>query len=107
VHRVLVGKGEGEKYWDRVVCTIAAVCRVLAAKPKVQIIVGEWANGALIALAMVGGSVRHERTFSFVNMLTGNQRNSLTAHLELCVRFWEQQMFNLTTLPVSDSIKLM
>jgi hypothetical protein len=44
-------------------------------------------------------SVRDERTFSFVNMVTGDHRNSLTTHLELCVRFWEQQMFNVTTFP--------
>jgi hypothetical protein len=61
VHRVLVGEGEGEGHLDWVVCTMAAVCRVLAAKPKVQIIVGEWAKGALIALAMVGGSVLDKR----------------------------------------------
>ena len=79
--------------------------RVLAAKPDFDVMIGEWGRRAKIALAMVGGSVDDERTFSFMNMATGQQRNRLTTHLELCVRFAEQQMFSVETFPFSESIK--
>jgi hypothetical protein len=42
-----------------------------------------------------------------MNMVTSDQRNSLTTHLESCVYFWEQQMFTVTTFPFLESIKLM
>jgi hypothetical protein len=86
---------------------MTACWRVLAAKPNFQIMIGEWAKGALIALAMVWGRERDEPLFSCMNTVTGDQRNSFTSHLELCVRFWEQQMFNVTPFLLIESIKLM
>lgn len=78
---------------------------LLSKRPNFESRLGEWGKGAEIAIAMVGGSVADERTFSYMNMVTGDQRNSLTEHLELCVRFWEQREFTLQTFPFAESIK--
>jgi hypothetical protein len=66
----------------------------------------EWGKLALIAIAMVGGTVQDERTFSWMNMLTGEQRHRLTTHLELCVRFVEQDFFGMDNFPYQDAIAL-
>jgi hypothetical protein len=56
--------------------------------------------------APVWGSVRDERTVTFMDMVTGDQRNSLTTYLELCVRFGSSRCSPLTTFSFVWSIKL-
>lgn len=52
----------------------------------------EWGKLAEIAIAMVGGTVNDERTFSEMNLVTGDQRGKLTKNLELCVRLQSSQI---------------
>ena len=70
--------------------------RVLSGRPNFETVLSEWAKVAKIAIVMVGGKVSDKRTFSVMNWVTGDDRISLTAHLEFCVRFAElgPQAFN-------------
>jgi hypothetical protein len=66
----------------------------------------KWGKLERITIAMVGGSVQDERTFSWMNMLTSEQRHWLTTHLELCVRFAEHDFFRVDNFPYQDAIAI-
>jgi hypothetical protein len=67
----------------------------------------KWGKLECIAIAMVAGSVQDERTFSWMIMLTGEQRHRLTTHLELCVRCAEHDFFSVDNFPYQDAIAIL
>jgi hypothetical protein len=86
--------------------SITAMWRLLKTSPSVESRIPQSFRVAEIAVALVGTSVNDERTFSAMNRVTGEDRNSLKTHLELCVRFVEQRQFTLSSFPYEKAMQL-
>lgn len=97
--------GEGDVKERRGPALITLFWRILSSAPNFEARLSEWGKVAEIAITMVGGSVSDERTFSCMNLVTGEQRASLSTHLELCVRFAELDMA-LGDFPLLEAVAI-
>jgi hypothetical protein len=50
------------------------------------------------------GSVEDERTFSTLNYMKSKVRNNLQEHLDLVVRMYGQNFYDLKSYPIHDAI---
>jgi hypothetical protein len=64
----------------------------------------EFVKLAEIAAVTVMGSVEDERTFSTLNYMKSKVRNNLQEHLDLVVRMFGQDFFELKSFPMQDAI---
>jgi hypothetical protein len=65
----------------------------------------EWIKVAEIAAVTILGSVEDERTFSTLNYMKSKVRNNLQEHLDLVVRMYGQNFYDLKSYPIHDAIR--
>jgi hypothetical protein len=64
----------------------------------------EWIKVAEIAVVTILGSVEDERTFSTLNYMKSKVRNNLQEHLDLVVRMYGQNFYDLKSYLIHDAI---
>ena len=78
--------------------------RKLSSNALISAKLSEFMKVAEIAHVQVLGSVEDERTFSSLAFLKSKLRNRLTTHLDLVVRMFAQDFYNLNTFPYQAAI---
>lgn len=84
--------------------TATTLWKKLSQGPHLLAQISEYAKLAKLVLVMIIGSVEDERTFSRLDYIKNKKRNSLDKHLDICVRAFEQNFYDLGTFPFNEAI---